>query len=177
MMAPVQPAPAASVPGPVLRDIHLPAEPSWWPPAPGWWALAVLLLLVLLASAWWGRRRRDAAYRRQRVLDELERLSSRHARDGDHTVLAGGLHQLLRRVARRHAASAARQRGDAWRDTLARVPVDAATLDQLVALESAIYRPASTFDHAAAIAAVRQWLSLALKPKTWKAAATRQAHD
>jgi hypothetical protein len=29
-----------------LRDIHLPADPGWWPPAPGWW----LLLIVLVAG-------------------------------------------------------------------------------------------------------------------------------
>ena len=33
--------------GPVLRDIHLPPEPSWWPPAPGWWILFVLAMGVL----------------------------------------------------------------------------------------------------------------------------------
>jgi hypothetical protein len=32
-----------------LRDIHLPAEPGWWPPAPGWWLLAALLAA---AFAW-----------------------------------------------------------------------------------------------------------------------------
>jgi hypothetical protein len=176
MMVPAQPASAASAPGPVLRDIHLPADPSWWPPAPGWWLLAVLLLLALLAAAWRWRRRREAAQQRQRVLDELERLASRHAQDGDHAALASGLHQLLRRVARRHLAFAAQQRGDAWRSTLARVPVGAATLDQLMALESAIYRPPSVFDHDAAVAAMRQWLSLALKPKAWKSATTEQPH-
>ena len=32
-----------------LRDLHLPMEPGWWPPAPGWWVIAVLMLLVLVA--------------------------------------------------------------------------------------------------------------------------------
>jgi hypothetical protein len=30
-----------------LRDIHLPIEPGWWPPAPGWWLLALLALAAV----------------------------------------------------------------------------------------------------------------------------------
>lgn len=33
-----------------LRDIHLPADPGWWPPAPGWWLLAVVLVCLLVWS-------------------------------------------------------------------------------------------------------------------------------
>ena len=32
-----------------LKDIYLPVEPHWWPPAPGWWITAALLLVAL----WW----------------------------------------------------------------------------------------------------------------------------
>ncbi|HEX6832517.1 MAG TPA: DUF4381 family protein, partial [Rudaea sp.] len=34
-------------PGPELRDIHVPAPPSWWPPAPGWWLLAAIIIALL----------------------------------------------------------------------------------------------------------------------------------
>lgn len=36
-----------------LRDLHLPAAPTWWPPAPGWWLLAALALVL---AAWAGHR-------------------------------------------------------------------------------------------------------------------------
>jgi ABC-type nickel/cobalt efflux system permease component RcnA len=159
-----------------LRDIHLPPEPSWWPPAPGWWLLAALLLLALLAAIWLWRRYRRVLHQRQQVMLELDRLVSRHQYDGDQTALASGLHQLLRRVARRHDALATQQRGEAWRQTLARMPVDAVTLDRLLALDQQIYRPPSSFDHATAVIAVRQWLRLALKPAAWKRTAPEHAH-
>lgn len=170
------PASAGSPPGPQLRDIHLPPDPSWWPPAPGWWILAALLLVILLLGAWVWRRHRRALQQRQRVLRELDQLAARHARDGDHAALVGGLHQLLRRVARQHEPLATQQRGDAWRQTLARMPVDAVTLDRLQALDQMIYRPPASFDHLAAVTAVRQWLRMALKPARWKRTSKDSAH-
>lgn len=176
-MTPSPVPPAATPPsGPTLRDIHLPPEPSWWPPAPGWRVLAALLLVLLLAAIWLWRRHRRALHQREYVLLELDRLVLRHRRDGDQVALASGLHQLLRRVARRHDALATQQRGDAWRQILARMPVDAAALDRLLALDQQIYRPPSSFDHAAAVTAVRQWLRLALKPAAWKRTASEPAH-
>jgi type II secretory pathway pseudopilin PulG len=169
------PASSASAPaaqGPVLRDIHLPPDPSWWPPAPGWWLLAALLVAIALIGVLSWRRQRKRRVQRERVLGELDAMQRQYASDGDHAALAGGMHQLLRRVARRHDALAAQQRGSAWRQTLSRVPIDAATLDQLVALEEVMYRAPSSFDQAAASAAVRLWVRLALQPGKWKRAAT-----
>jgi hypothetical protein len=176
MASVIQPPATAPTQGPKLRDIHLPPEPSWWPPAPGWWVLAVLLLALLLAGAWLWQRQQRIIRQRAQVLAELDRLMLQHQHDSDQAALASGLHQLLRRVARRHDALATQQRGDAWRQTLARVPVDALTLDRLLALDQAIYRPQLSFDHAAAAAAVRRWLQLALKPRTWKPARVERGH-
>ncbi|HWU75618.1 MAG TPA: DUF4381 domain-containing protein [Rhodanobacter sp.] len=157
--------------GPDLRDIHLPAEPSWWPPAPGWWVLVLIFLGAVLAMAWYWRRQRRKRQQQRGILLELDRLVEQHRQDGDQAALIGGMHQLLRRMARRHDALATQQRGDIWRQTLARVPVDAATLERLLALDELIYRPPTAFDEAASIAAVRCWLQIAVNPARWKAAA------
>lgn len=160
--------PTAAAPGPVLRDIHLPAEPSWWPPAPGWWLLAVLALLVFAGLAWVWQRRCRVRQRQRRILGELENLVRRHREDGDRAALLGGLHQLLRRVAREQDAAAVHLRGDAWRHVLARVPVDAATRDSLHRLEQLIYQPPRSGDENDLVEAARRWLRLAVKPSTWK---------
>jgi hypothetical protein len=153
---------------PELRDIHVPADPSWWPPAAGWWLLAVLVLALLFAAAlaWRSARRRVRA--RRLAWQELEACRLRHARDADDVRLATGLHQLLRRVARLHDPDAVRQQGAAWRATLQRVPVTAGVLQQLLALEQAMYRGDAPFDPPQALAAVRTWLALALRPRNWK---------
>jgi len=170
-------APAAASPpqGPALRDIHLPPSPSWWPPAPGWWVLAALALLVLLAVIvgwrWWRRARR----RRQQWFDELDRAMARYRRDGDHAALAGGIQQLLRRVARQHEAAAAHQRGDTWRRTLARMPLRPDALAALQALDRHIYQP-GPFDAVAADRAARDWLRLASRARRWKRPAKETSH-
>ncbi|UGB38488.1 DUF4381 family protein [Frateuria soli] len=145
--------------GPQLRDIHLPPAPPWWPPAPGWWLLAALVLGLLGVAAWLSLRARKRRQRRARILAEVDALANRHAADAQ--ALAAGLHQLLRRVVRTRDPAAARLSGEAWRDALARVPVDAPTLERLLALEHAMYRP-QPYDTHAMQEAVRRWLLAAL---------------
>lgn len=53
-----------------LRDVHLPADPNWWPPAPGWWLLAA----VVLAAVAWLIFKAVQAYRRRAPLRTAERL-------------------------------------------------------------------------------------------------------
>lgn len=62
-----------------LRDIHLPAEIAWWPPAWGWWLLAAALVATLLIAAFFLRRRWQRKPQREclRIIDRAQRLAER----------------------------------------------------------------------------------------------------
>ncbi len=83
---------ASSLP---LRDIHLPAPISWWPPAPGWWILLSLVIVLTLALLLILRARR---YKRLTKLaqGELQQLRSDATLSNHQKIQA--LSILLRRV-------------------------------------------------------------------------------
>jgi hypothetical protein len=118
--------------------------------------VAVLVLAAAIVLFWWWRKRYQRHQAEQAMLAELELLVA-HAQ-GKPQELATGLHQLLRRAALRLDSSAVRQRGEDWRHTLASVSVDARTVETLVAMESAMYRPTASFDVDAVVEATRRWL-------------------
>ncbi len=97
-----------------LRDVHLPAPPSWWPPAPGWWwlaggvVLAAAVLATLLAAwlAWQAWRR----MRRRRWLRWFDEATAA----GDPPRRIAQMSMLLRRAARRCSPGAELLQGEAW---------------------------------------------------------------
>ncbi len=82
-----------------LRDIHLPAEPGWWPPAPGWWLLLLILVTGIALVCWWRwrqrRLKRSAIYMAQAELDRLQVEFDQH-RDSRRFVADVSI--LLRRM-------------------------------------------------------------------------------
>lgn len=92
----------------VLRDIHQPQAPSWWPPAPGWWIVAGLVLLAIAIPAW-------LAWRRRQRMRALTRLFDRNvgAANGPAAQVAA-MSELLRRAARHGDPAADRLQGEAW---------------------------------------------------------------
>jgi hypothetical protein len=145
--------------GPVLRDIHVPADPSWWPPAPGWWLLAALAVVVTLVVV----RRLSAANRarnwRRRIVAELDPIASRHADTPDDARLAGELSVLLRRAARVLDPSSPALRGEAWLRFLdARLGGDDFERGVGRVLLDAPWRKTARFDASALVALVRRWV-------------------
>lgn len=156
----------------VLRDVHVPPAPPWWPPAPGWWVLfGVVCFLVVVAYLLY-RSRHQKLLRRKQILAELHTLMTLHG--DDDAAYASSLHQLLRRAARRYAQDAHLLQGERWREVLARVPVDKATLDKLMTLDVRMYQPRAEFDRAGVQAAAYRWLETALRAE--KAVAGSAGH-
>lgn len=134
-----------------LRDVHPPAEPSWWPPAPGWWivALVAVALLVLAVRTLPGGWRRWKS--RRRLMKALEASTS-----------PAEVSQLLRIAAleRFPQAQVAGVHGERWLAFLeARAPGRFAGLRE--ALTQAPYR-ADSGDVVRLRAAARGWLRAVL---------------
>jgi len=91
-----------------LRDVHLPAAPSWWPLPPGWWMVigAVLVVTVVVAGLLWLRRRRRRRW--------LALFDGQVAAALEGPVRLAAISDLLRRAARRADARAAQLQGEAW---------------------------------------------------------------
>jgi hypothetical protein len=96
----------------VLRDIHQPTAPAWWPPAPGWWFVGAAVLIVALCFALWRRHRRQRLCRIARIFDTaIESADSAPAQ-------VAAMSELLRRAARRRNPQADKLQGGAWLEYL-----------------------------------------------------------
>ena len=98
----------------VLRDIHQPGAPSWWPLAPGWWLVAAVIAFALAALAWLRWRRHAQRRAHARLFDTVVQ----HADTPGEKIAA--MSELLRRAARRIDPGADKLDGDAWLDFLDR---------------------------------------------------------
>lgn len=91
----------------VLRDVHVPAAPSLWPPAPGWWLLAVAVSLLFAVVCWvrWRRLRRVRAW--QAMFDDA-------CNNATSAAQIAAISELLRRAARRADPGADKLQADDW---------------------------------------------------------------
>jgi len=146
-----------------LKDIHLPQEIIWWPPAPGWWVMLGLFIFILATAYWWHRRR-------QRILrsainlarQELVSLQGEYDVHQDARQFIADLSILLRRLSisafpRRSAASLT---GEAWLQFLdAPLQQPAFTKGPGRILIEAPYRPeVRSVELQPLIAVCRQWI-------------------
>ncbi len=107
-----------------MADIHLPAEPGFWPLAPGWWLLAALLLALLIYGAWRLHLRLQLHRRYRSALRELDKclaaLQASAGPDGptmeQRLAYVNDVNSVLRRVALLHfeQSRVASLSGQAW---------------------------------------------------------------
>ena len=91
----------------VLRDVHVPATPSMWPPAPGWWLVAIALLAIVAVICLLRARQQRKLRARQRLFDEA-------CRDLPASAQIAAMSELLRRAARKVDKHADRLQGEGW---------------------------------------------------------------
>ena len=141
-----------------LRDIHLPAEPGWWPPAPGWWVVGLLGLLLLLGLGWIIGRKLQRRQRHQLLMNMINQCETRYQKDGDSVRLSRDISALLKRRAIQcyGRQAVAGLEGSRWvtflNDTVAEEGVD------FSALCDAPFMQAADIDGRGLIQASRQWM-------------------
>jgi hypothetical protein len=77
-----------------LRDLHLPAAVSPWPPAPGWWILLAFSVMLMVAIGYFLAHTLDSRKYRRKALAEHRKICSL---EGDKERIQNFL-ELLRRT-------------------------------------------------------------------------------
>ena len=145
-----------------LRDIYLPVEPHWWPPAPGWWIIAALVFAML----WWCGRR-FWAYRAatrpiraaQRIIDSL--IAEEAQATSSDATLANQCNEVLKRllVVALGMRTLTNQSGEKWLRTLDQLSMTASfTQGAGSALGEDRFRPEFSASRRALLDCVKQLL-------------------
>lgn len=144
-----------------LRDIHLPAEPGWWPPAPGWWLLSLLVLAVLTVATLYLKKRHARSLPWRWIKRRLVLLKARHAETADPVGVAGELSTLLRHaaLARYPREQVAGLTGERWLQFLDQSGgTDQFTHGAGRCLTTTPYRRYDSFDMKALFGVVDDWI-------------------
>lgn len=153
--------------GPELRDIHLPADPSWWPPAPGWWLLAAIVIALLAWLIAVGHQRIQRRRWRRQILAEFDRIAVDANVREDHPRLLGELSQLLRRSGRLVDTAAPSLRGETWLAFLdAQLGGEEFSQGVGRVLLDGPYQRQACVDTDALLLLIRRWLSRVLEKRS-----------
>jgi len=142
-----------------LRDIHLPAPVSAWPPGLGWYLLILLLGCIVFGIWWWLRYQQQTAWKKN-ALNEFNNIRLTFEQTQNRQQLAANLSALLRRTALYlyPTEKVARLQGQAWLNFLNHVhpSFDAELTDAIL---SAPYAPRPEFDAKKFLDACDHWIN------------------
>ncbi|HMB59106.1 MAG TPA: DUF4381 domain-containing protein [Xanthomonadales bacterium] len=143
-----------------LQDIHSAAEPSLWPPAPGWWVLLFIALAVLVYLMMVLVRKLRIRLRRQRLLKELDGLTTRFDPQSQPAPYLAALNRVFRVVALKAfpETNCARLKGSEWVSFIRERLSANADLSGLEALESGPYEASPVYEPEQLRAYARQWV-------------------
>lgn len=101
-----------------LRDIHLPPEIAWWPPAWGWWMLLALAVTAAVVAGFVYRRR----FRERAAIRGLKGVARALAKGAAPVTCIQRISMILRRFAMSidETRTAAGLTGEAWLEFLDR---------------------------------------------------------
>lgn len=88
-----------------LRDVHLPSEPSWWPPAIGYYLVALLLVLLMVLCIYFYRKSSPRRLIKRQVLQELLKAERHYLRTREIAPLQAEVSSVVRRLAAYKAQS------------------------------------------------------------------------
>lgn len=146
-----------------LRDIHLPAEVSWWPLAPGWWILLFLFLAAAIFAIWaMIKHRNNNRYRRVAAL-ELDLALVQWQQSQDPAAFIQATNVILKRTVAAGLATNSSEAvlsltGERWTDLLNQYSEDSLSNSSAQALARAGYEPSPEVDVPKLHAEAKNWI-------------------
>lgn len=146
-----------------LRDIHLPAEVSWWPLAPGWWILLFLFVAAVVFATWaMVQHRNKNRYRRLAAL-ELDLALFQWQQSQDSAAFIQATNVILKRTVAAGLATNSSEAilsltGERWTDLLNQYSRDTLSNNSAHALARAGYEPNPEVDIAKLHSESKSWI-------------------
>jgi hypothetical protein len=164
-----------------LRDIHMPAEISWWPPAIGWWILLILFLAAGAFAIWaWLQNRQKSRYRTLAVA-ELDAAYSQWQQRQDNALFVQQVNAILKRTVAEGSLVRADEHvmsltGKRWVVLLEQYATRDLAGNTASALAQAGYEPNPDVNIPELYAEIKGWLLHHRKPAARKPAKGEPAH-
>ena len=147
-----------------LRDIHLPADPGFWPLAPGWWLLIVLLLILAYFVIKQVNKIRQTKHTIGLLQYNLSQLREAFNQHKDKHRLAAEISDLLKRFVRHvlHDSQAIALTGSDWINYLNNKAGSEIFSEFEQELTQAQYSPNVDYDVSKLVAQVKNFFPIAM---------------